>query len=206
MNHFNVISMNSVYAENSLTIKGPLAAGSDFTAPGSISVNMRQSNANCLSNITVKNFGIYAKTLAGTANILVSGEVNTLLSTHTGDYVVQLDPNCKRTYSFDKASFSFNVIYANTKAITAFLWGYAKTPSHKIKDDLTIVKRLHNFDERFWTFTVGLCGADLCQSTDQGYQSTGAMFLSTNWTGPKFPGYPIDRIIIINVRFKLIKF
>ncbi|KAI8079407.1 hypothetical protein BDF21DRAFT_363185, partial [Thamnidium elegans] len=196
MKHFNVISINSVYADNSLFIKGPLAAGADLTAPGSISINMRQRNTPCSNSTEITSMGIYTRTLAGLANILVSGQVITRTKTNTGKYFVQVDRNCK-TYSTFGSLFS--IIYPNTMAITHFLWGFAQTPSHQIKDDRTVIKNLHNFDERFWTFTVGLCGADACQATSEGLQSTGDMFISSEWKGPSAPGYPVDRVIIINV-------
>lgn len=201
MNHFNLVALASVTSTSSIFVRGPIAVNGVLTAPKSIVANINQNNAKCGTTPAVDDLGIYVRYFTGTADTVVSGRVEYQANQNTGR-LYQLDPSCSsQTLQELYSNLPLSTIATYTLTIAAYLWDYVERPTHQITDDGNIKKWLHSYDERFWVFGIGICTGSTCEPSSDGLRSTGNLLLQPNWTGPKSPGYPTDRMLLFNVQY-----
>lgn len=118
-------------------------------------------------------------------------------NTNTGK-IYQLEASCTTQPFKDLYSdMTFLSMMTSIVAITEYIWHYSFMPSHLLLADGTIRPHFPTFDQRFYSFTFGICSGTTCVHDDSVFWSDGSILTDPNWKGP-VSSYPKNRMIIFN--------
>ncbi|KAL9559686.1 hypothetical protein MBANPS3_000309 [Mucor bainieri] len=198
INHFNVLILGDINVTSSLRTSGPLAVNGQLTVAKSIVINTNQNSIPCGSSVVADDLGLYVRDFAGAGNTVVSGRVMIQSNTNTGT-IYQMDASCTTQPFKDLYSgLTFLSMMASVRAITEYIWNFKFMPSHRLLADGTIEPHFPTFDQRFYSFTIGICSGTTCVHDDSVFWSDGNIITDPNWKGPGSASYPKNRMLIFN--------